>query len=63
MDNSDNTVATHYWRHLDNDHVVCTLCPRECELREGKRGVVIKIAGHGNKKRFTVRKMSGTVGD
>ncbi len=26
------------------------------------RGVVIKISGHGNKKRFTVRKMSGTVG-
>ena len=26
------------------------------------RGVVIKIAGHMNKKRFTVRKMSGTVG-
>ena len=23
------------------------------------RGVVIKIAGHGEKKRFTVRKMSG----
>ena len=26
------------------------------------RGVCIKISGHGNKKRFTVRKMSGTVG-
>ena len=26
------------------------------------RGVVIKICGHQNKKRFTVRKMSGTVG-
>lgn len=26
------------------------------------RGVVIKIVGGGNKKRFTVRKMSGTVG-
>ncbi|MCM1371896.1 MAG: 50S ribosomal protein L19 [Bacteroides sp.] len=26
------------------------------------RGVVIKINGHGIKKRFTVRKMSGTVG-
>ena len=26
------------------------------------RGVFIKIAGHGDKKRFTVRKMSGTVG-
>ena len=26
------------------------------------RGVVIRISGHGDKKRFTVRKMSGTVG-
>ncbi|MCR4768862.1 MAG: 50S ribosomal protein L19 [Bacteroidaceae bacterium] len=26
------------------------------------RGVVIKITGEGQKKRFTVRKMSGTVG-
>lgn len=26
------------------------------------RGVVIKIAGHGKQRRFTVRKMSGTVG-
>ncbi len=26
------------------------------------RGVVIKICGHGLQKRFTVRKMSGTVG-
>ena len=26
------------------------------------RGVVIKICGHGYNKRFTVRKMSGTVG-
>ena len=26
------------------------------------RGVVIKISGHGEKKRFTIRMMSGTVG-
>jgi large subunit ribosomal protein L19 len=26
------------------------------------RGVVIKIVGQGDKKRFTVRKMSGTIG-
>ena len=26
------------------------------------RGVVIMISGHGDKKRFTVRKMSGTIG-
>ncbi|MCL2650522.1 MAG: 50S ribosomal protein L19 [Candidatus Azobacteroides sp.] len=38
-------------------------------IREGNkeriqmyRGVVIKIAGHGEKKRFTVRKMSENVG-
>ncbi|MEG1684349.1 MAG: 50S ribosomal protein L19 [Bacteroides sp.] len=26
------------------------------------RGVVIKLSGHGDKRRFTVRKMSGTIG-
>ncbi len=26
------------------------------------RGVCIRISGHGDKRRFTVRKMSGTVG-
>ena len=26
------------------------------------RGIVIKISGHLNQRRFTVRKMSGTVG-
>lgn len=26
------------------------------------RGVVIRISGHGNNRRFTVRKMSGSVG-
>ena len=32
------------------------------EFKALYRGVVIKICGHGEKKRFTVRKMSGTVG-
>ncbi len=32
------------------------------ERIQSYRGVVIKISGHGNKKRFTVRKMSGTIG-
>ncbi len=48
MDNSDTTVSTRYWHRLDNGHVVCTLCPRECELREGKRGVCyIRMAQGG----------------
>lgn len=48
MDNSDYTVSTKYWRHLDNGHTLCTLCPRFCELREGKRGVCyIRMAQGG----------------
>lgn len=30
---------THYWRLLDDGRVECTLCPRFCQLRDGKRGV------------------------
>ena len=32
------------------------------KIIEGSKERVIKICGHGDKKRFTVRKMSGTVG-
>ncbi len=32
------------------------------ERIQSYRGVVIKINGHGEKRRFTVRKMSGTIG-
>ncbi len=39
MSESIHQISTRYWEKLDNDHVVCHLCPRECELRDGKRGV------------------------
>ena len=32
-------VPTHYWHRLDDGRVQCDLCPRHCQLREGKRGV------------------------
>jgi len=32
------------------------------ERIQSYRGIVIKISGEGNKKRFTVRKMSGSIG-
>ena len=32
------------------------------ERVQAYRGVVIKISGHGDNKRFTVRKMSGAIG-
>jgi len=37
--NDPSIVATKYWRQLDNGLVECTVCPRLCHLREGKRGV------------------------
>ncbi len=34
-----NTVSTHYWHKLDDGHVQCDLCPRQCHLHEGQRGL------------------------
>jgi pyruvate formate lyase activating enzyme len=33
------TVPTRYWHALDDGRVQCDVCPRECKLREGQRGV------------------------
>ena len=39
---------TRYWRALDDGRVECTLCPRFCQLRDGKRGVCfVRMADHG----------------
>jgi len=39
---------TRYWRLLDDGRVECTLCPRLCQLREGKRGVCfVRMAESG----------------
>lgn len=35
----DSIVATEYWHLLDDGRVQCDLCPRECKLREGQRGL------------------------
>ena len=34
-----SVVSTRYWRLLDDGRVQCDLCPRECKLREGQRGL------------------------
>jgi len=34
-----SVVSTKYWRLLDDGRVQCDLCPRECKLREGQRGL------------------------
>jgi pyruvate formate lyase activating enzyme len=35
----ESTVATKYWHALADGRVQCDLCPRECKLREGQRGL------------------------
>jgi len=32
-------VPTKYWHRLDDGRVQCDLCPRECKLHEGQRGL------------------------
>ncbi|WP_375753710.1 AmmeMemoRadiSam system radical SAM enzyme [Vibrio sp. HN007] len=38
MSFTHGTVKTRYWHRLNDGRVVCDLCPRECSLRDGKRG-------------------------
>ncbi len=33
------TVPTRYWHVLDDQRVQCDLCPRQCRLQEGQRGM------------------------
>ncbi len=35
----DSIVATKYWHARDDGRIQCDLCPRECKLREGQRGL------------------------
>jgi pyruvate formate lyase activating enzyme len=41
MDNMDfvSSVPGRYWHRLDDGRVQCDLCPRECKLHEGQRGL------------------------
>lgn len=35
----ETIVATHYWHTLADGRVQCDVCPRECRLQEGQRGL------------------------
>lgn len=36
---STDTVGTKYWHRLADGRIQCDLCPRECKLHEGQRGM------------------------
>lgn len=35
----EKTHPTQYWHRLDDGRVQCDVCPRECKLKEGQRGL------------------------
>ena len=34
-----DTIPTRYWQKLDDGRIQCDVCPRECKLRDGQRGL------------------------
>jgi pyruvate formate lyase activating enzyme len=36
---SDGVVPGRYWHALADGRIQCDLCPRECKLHEGQRGL------------------------
>ena len=39
MSQPETVHPTRYWHRLDDGRVQCDVCPRECRLREGQRGM------------------------
>ena len=40
-------VATRHWTHMADGRVRCDVCPRECKLQEGQRGLCFVRAAQG----------------
>jgi pyruvate formate lyase activating enzyme len=38
-ENVEDTVPTKYWKELEDGRVQCDVCPRECKMKEGQRGL------------------------
>lgn len=56
-------VPTKYWHRLDDDRIQCDLCPRECKMHEGQRGLCyvrgvlngeVVLTSYGNASGFCV---------
>ncbi|MCB9946298.1 MAG: AmmeMemoRadiSam system radical SAM enzyme [Rhodospirillaceae bacterium] len=43
-----DTVPTRYWHRLDDGRIQCDLCPRECRLHDGQRGLCFVRACEGD---------------
>ncbi len=45
---AESIVPTRYWHALDDGRIQCDVCPRECKLREGQRGLCYVRARQGD---------------
>ncbi len=45
----EDTYPTQYWHKLDDKRVQCDVCPRECRLHEGQRGLCFVRANQDGK--------------
>ena len=39
LDEHTETWPTQYWHALEDGRIQCDICPRECKLKEGQRGL------------------------
>lgn len=46
-ENHDGVITTKYWHSIADGRVVCDLCPRQCRLKEGQRGLCFIRANIG----------------
>ena len=55
-----SVVETRYWHTLSGGRVQCDLCPRECKIHEGQRGLCfVRGCEDGRIKLFTYGRSSG----
>ncbi|KGP63531.1 pyruvate formate lyase-activating protein [Legionella norrlandica] len=48
-----DTIPTKYWHKLDDGRIQCDVCPRNCKLREGQRGLCFVRANLDNQIKLT----------
>lgn len=48
-----DTIPTKYWHKLDDGRIQCDVCPRNCKLREGQRGLCFVRANQDNQIQLT----------
>lgn len=48
-----DTIATKYWHQLPDSRIQCDVCPRNCKLREGQRGLCFVRANIDNQIQLT----------